>query len=157
MKLGPLGLGDVTSPECLYAAGEARRIAPINRPANFPTVKAVATRARRNLATLDEKTKEIVERLTRLIGEGRDYDEDTEAMIVAKGIIESLSERVGELERGVRALLPHLHLGHEPIVSDCLLRSRSEQMRLDADREAKYETAVRNLRALLSKQEEQKS
>jgi hypothetical protein len=47
---------------------------------------------------LDETTKEIVERLTRLIGEGRDYDEDTEAMIASRDLIESLSERVGELE-----------------------------------------------------------
>jgi len=100
---------------------------------------------------LDEKTQEIVAEL-------RAISPETYGMTDrAASLIESLSERVGELEGGIRALLPHLHLGHEPIVSDCLLRSRSEQMRLDADREAKYETAVRNLRALLSKQEERKS
>jgi len=55
---------------------------------------------------LDEKTKEIVERLTRLIGEDRDYDEDTEAMIASRDLIESLSERVGELEREAQTARP---------------------------------------------------
>jgi hypothetical protein len=115
---------------------------------------------------LDEKIKEIVERLHQLARnyadavdsyhDGKRLTAEDSMYFVAASLITRLSERVGELERGVRALLPHLHLGHEPIVSDCLLRSRSEQMRLDAAREAKYETAVRNLRALLSKQEERR-
>jgi len=122
---------------------------------NFSKATCRSTQTLRG-SNLDEKTKEIVERPWFCDITGNPFGTDTLALGVtcqcqgcrAARKITSLSERVGELERGVRALLPHLHLGHEGIVSDCLLRSRSEQLRLAAEREAKYEGAVLNLRAL---------
>jgi hypothetical protein len=90
---------------------------------------------------LDQKTKEIVERLRASIGDSFTPDPRFDDCQEAASLIESLSERVGELERGLGEALDGWQEGAE---------YKGEYLKAkhgDAEEIAKW-------RALLSKQEE---
>ena len=56
-----------------------------------------------------------------------------------------------ELLDVLREIEPHLRLEHDPLISDCVLRSRSEQLRIAADEAARYERAVMLVREAIKK------
>ena len=64
-------------------------------------------------------------------------------------IIAQQTERLQKLEAALRGIAPHLKLSHEPTISDCMSRSRGEQLRLEAEQTDKYDAAVRKARAAL--------